>query len=254
MIDSDHPLDVRNPYKAVDARLYDRVRPAYPDASLAMFALELRCVGGRVLDIACGTGALVRGLATAGCRLTGVDIAIGMLQGGPARSSVVCGEAELLPFMEAGFDAVTIGQAFHWLEPQRTLAEIARVLVPNGRLGMIWNFRDVDTDLERMIDKCVQQYCEPPLSSWRGVESWPSIVESAGSFRFVREESTKWSRHRTHDDVVSGVLTRSHVAALATETQRVLAAELLDRLRTLPEVAASYTTRWYAFVKAPPHC
>lgn len=247
MNDFDRPLDAANPYDAVDGRLYDRVRPTYPWASVQAFAAELRCIGGSVLDIACGTGALAAMLADAGCQVTGVDIAISMLKTGRPPGSLACGRAELLPFKSARFRAVSIGQAFHWLQSNRTLAEIALALIPGGRLGLIWNFRDVDTDVERMIDKCVAQHADPPSSTWRGIKSWPEVVESAGPFQFVREEAVEWERQRTLEDVVAGVLTRSCVAALPAERQRRLAIELRACLRTRLEISTRYTTNWYVF-------
>ena len=39
-------------------------------------------------------------------------------------------------------DAVLVAQAWHWFDPKRAIAEVARVLRPGGRLGLVWNTRD----------------------------------------------------------------------------------------------------------------
>src|ERR1039458_10657475 len=42
------------------------------------------------------------------------------------------GVAESIPADDESFDAVTVGDAFHWLDPARALAEIARVPRASG--------------------------------------------------------------------------------------------------------------------------
>ena len=52
------------------------------------------------------------------------------------------GAAESIPLAHASVDAVIVGQAFHWFDHARALPEIARVLRPNGVLGLLWNNAD----------------------------------------------------------------------------------------------------------------
>jgi len=50
--------------------------------------------------------------------------------------------AEALPFAAGSLDAVVAAQAFRWFDADRALAELARVVRPGGRLGLIRNMRD----------------------------------------------------------------------------------------------------------------
>ena len=52
------------------------------------------------------------------------------------------GLAEHLPFGGSTVAAVMISSAWHWMDPQLTIAEIARVLRPGGVLGVLWNGPD----------------------------------------------------------------------------------------------------------------
>jgi ubiquinone/menaquinone biosynthesis C-methylase UbiE len=97
----------------------------------------------RVLDVGCGTGLLLRELATrlpSAAALTGIDAAAGMIEQARARAvdarlSFVRGTAELLPFPDRAFDLVVSTTSFdHWADQRAGLAECHRVLVPHGFL------------------------------------------------------------------------------------------------------------------------
>ena len=47
-----------------------------------------------------------------------------------------------LPLADSTVDAVVVGQAFHWFDPDRALSEIVRVLRPGGSLALLWNHDD----------------------------------------------------------------------------------------------------------------
>jgi SAM-dependent methyltransferase len=97
--------------------------------------------GQRVLDVACGTGALTLAAAAIvgpGGRVTGLDINPGMRAVAKGKSRTIDwreGQAENLPFDDASFDAVIsqFGLMFFNDRP-RALAEMMRVLKPGGRL------------------------------------------------------------------------------------------------------------------------
>ena len=94
-----------------------------------------------VLDVGCGTGALLEKMRRnyPGAELAGVDLSPDMLAvaGGRLGRSVALeqGQAESLPYPEARFDIVVSTSVFHFIrDPHLALAEMRRVLKPDGRL------------------------------------------------------------------------------------------------------------------------
>jgi ubiquinone/menaquinone biosynthesis C-methylase UbiE len=137
------------------ARLEDFVPPRdlfwaranYAEVGRALFKLlvEVAELGPdeRVLDVGCGTGALLErlGLAYPDARLSGLEPVPEMLAAArrrlPASVALEAGWAEHLPFDAGQFDAVVSSSAFHYVhDPEAALSEIVRVLRPNGRLVM----------------------------------------------------------------------------------------------------------------------
>lgn len=94
--------------------------------------------GSRVLDLACGTGDLCNDLAAAGYQPVGFDLSFGMLASSRTDAPLAQADALTLPAPDAGADGVTCGFALRnlaSLEP--FLVELARVLRPGGRIGLL---------------------------------------------------------------------------------------------------------------------
>jgi ubiquinone/menaquinone biosynthesis C-methylase UbiE len=89
-----------------------------------------------LLDIACGTGDLAQAAIGRGARVTGVDFAPTMIHVATSKApgaTIVVGDAEALEFADETFDAVTFAFGlWHMAEPDRALAEAARVLRRGG--------------------------------------------------------------------------------------------------------------------------
>src|SRR3984893_2673737 len=101
---------------------------------------DLDGAGGRYLDVGCGGGAMARAVGRERPRLCvhGVDLsrgAVAFAARQPEQVSFVVGDAERLPYGHATFDAVSLFDVLeHVDEPERVLAEVARVLRPGGLL------------------------------------------------------------------------------------------------------------------------
>jgi demethylmenaquinone methyltransferase / 2-methoxy-6-polyprenyl-1,4-benzoquinol methylase len=104
--------------------------------------------GQRVLDVATGTGLVAFGLARRGAEVVGLDqsdqmlaVARRRLADRPelsGRISFVQGEAEHLPFEDHAFDALTFTYLLRYVDDRAaTMRELARVVKPGGRIGMV---------------------------------------------------------------------------------------------------------------------
>jgi demethylmenaquinone methyltransferase/2-methoxy-6-polyprenyl-1,4-benzoquinol methylase len=130
--------------------MFDAIAPRYDVVNRLMtFRMDVRWrrrtvaaldlpPGSRVLDLACGTGDLCRELDAAGLRPVGFDLSFGMLAAARTAAPLAQADALRLPVAEGRADGVTCGFALRnlvALEP--FLAELARVVRPGGRIGLL---------------------------------------------------------------------------------------------------------------------
>jgi demethylmenaquinone methyltransferase / 2-methoxy-6-polyprenyl-1,4-benzoquinol methylase len=105
--------------------------------------------GQRLLDVATGTGLVAEELVRRGAtEVVGLDQSEQMLSGARARLAgepelarrvtLVRGEAEQLPFEDGAFDGLTFTYLLRYVDdPAAAMAELARVVRPGGRIGMV---------------------------------------------------------------------------------------------------------------------
>jgi ubiquinone/menaquinone biosynthesis C-methylase UbiE len=145
-VDPDTPLSRTGWASPLTARVYDR-QLALERSALGA-AVELAAPDGDelVLDLATGTGALLRRLAQRTerpRRAIGVDASRAMLsRAGPLPDGweLINADARRLPLDHSSVDVVTCAYLLHLLDPaarQAVLSEITRVLRPRGRVVVV---------------------------------------------------------------------------------------------------------------------
>jgi SAM-dependent methyltransferase len=209
------------------AESYERARPDYPAAGVAWLAERLRLEPGRtVVDLAAGTGKLTRLLVPTGATVIAVEPVAGMraqLEHAVPGVLAVEGRAEHIPLLDASADAFTVAQAFHWFASSEALDEIARVLRPGGRLGLIWNMRDQSNELQRKLSELIE-----PLRGDEQThvgEGWRSVLNAHPGFGAVEEASFRHEQVLDADGVAERVRSISFVAMLAPERQEEVLAQ-----------------------------
>jgi malonyl-CoA O-methyltransferase len=176
-------IDKRQMRRAFEraARTYDAAAVLQHEVCRRMLSrLDfIRQVPRTVLDAGSGTGNALAGLMRRypAATVVALDIALAMLVRGRRRSPwwrrllgrqmpAVCADIENLPLAEASVDMVWSNLALQWVnEPQRTFAEMRRVLAPGGllmfstfgpdtlkELRLAWAGADGHTHVNRFID------------------------------------------------------------------------------------------------------
>jgi SAM-dependent methyltransferase len=147
------------------AGLYERARPEYPPEAIAWLAEQLDLRAGRtVLDLGAGTGKLTRALVATGANVIAVEPGDAMraeLVRAVPEAQALRGAAEDIPLPDASVDAITVGQAFHWFRHEEALPELHRVLRPDGGVGLVWNSRDQDSPLQRVVNDLIATLVPP---------------------------------------------------------------------------------------------
>lgn len=121
---------------------YDRLRPGPAPEAVGWL---LPASPGVVVDLGAGTGLLSRAIAAVADHVIAVEpdgrmraVLAGRSQG----VQVLAGRGEAIPLPDTCADAVLVSSAWHWMDPDRAVPEIARVLRDDGRFGVIWTGRE----------------------------------------------------------------------------------------------------------------
>jgi SAM-dependent methyltransferase len=164
--------------------------------------------GQTILDVSCGEGMLLQFAHCRGARSYGIElseVAARVARENAGRAHIVVADAERLPWPDGQFDYVTnIGSLEHYLHPELSMREMARVLkddghacilVPNsfglwGNIKHVWETGDIFDDGYQPI----QRYCTR--------NGWTKLLKENGltPYQVLKHER---ERPRTPKDALS---------------------------------------------------
>lgn len=125
-----------------------------PDAREVTFKAVAEAAPRRVLEVGCGQGWLSERIQRElGCDVVAIDQSEHMVELTRSRGiECLVGDVEELPFEDGAFDcAVAAWMLYHARDLDRALAELARVLVPGGRLVAVTNSHDHLRELVELL-------------------------------------------------------------------------------------------------------
>ena len=210
-----------------EAAAYERGRPSYPPEAIDW----LLPPGARdVLDLGAGTGKLTTRLVERGLDVVAVDPIAEMLEvlrTSPSQTPALLGTAEEIPLDDDSMDAVLVAQAWHWFDPARAILEVARVLRPGGRLGLVWNTRDERLGWVKDLGRIIGHEDDP----------FNHTVTLPPPFTDVARHQVEWTNYLTPQALIDLVASRSYCitspAAVRTRTLH----QVRELLATHPALA-----------------
>ncbi|ULE33716.1 class I SAM-dependent methyltransferase [Mycobacterium sp. IDR2000157661] len=202
-----------------EAAAYERGRPSYPPEAIDWL---LPSYAQKVLDLGAGTGKLTTRLVERGLDVYAVDPIPEMLElltTSLPDTPALLGTAEEIPLPDDSVDTVLVAQAWHWFDTERAVKEVARVLRPGGRLGLVWNSRDERLGWVKELGRII------------GHEN-AQVNESTmlpEPFTGVERHQVEWTSYLTPQALIDLVASRSYCI---TSPERVRT-RTLDRVREL---------------------
>jgi len=241
------------------AAAYERGRPEYLGEAVAWAAERTGLpTDGRALDLAAGTGRLTRALVPLAGRVVAVEPGADMraeLAKQHPEVEVIDGTAEAIPVADSTIDAVFVGDAFHWFDGERALAEIQRVLAGPGGVAVLWNFPAMGEKMQPWVDalnEALAGYRERVSHSHAGMRGWRDHFERAGWLEPLEHRSFVDEGAWTSEDVRAFASSWSHVVQLEGEDRRDALAAIDRVLADAPrDVPVDFRTEVFAARRTP---
>lgn len=150
-------------------KTYDAYRQLYSPDALNFIKTRIGLnAKTRLLDLACGTGLVLREFLGTAALTCGIDLSVPMLT--VARDNyrdvvagLAQGRAERLPFAARAFTAITVGQAIHWFDLPEFVAEVRRVLEPGGWLVVISKYPSPTEPIRPLYEYIRSTFCADSL-------------------------------------------------------------------------------------------
>ncbi|WP_292959910.1 class I SAM-dependent methyltransferase [Novosphingobium sp. UBA1939] len=237
------------------AMAYVAGRPGYPPEAVTWLREVLDLGPGRkALEVGAGTGKFIPILQQTGCRIIALE-PIPEMREQLVRTHpdvlTLAGLADAIPLPDASVHAVVCAQAFHWFATPAAVAEMRRVLVPGGVLGLIWNGRDEDVPWVAALSEITnRREGDTPryrTGTWRHAFPAPGLAP-------IGERHVRNSHVGTAEDVVlKRTLSVSFIAALPSGERSKVEREVRRLIARTPEladgkvVAFPYETSMYAY-------
>ncbi len=237
------------------AYLTSAVHASGPDLSAARERVQ-QCLPptASILDVGTGAGHLSFALAACAARVVALDPSSGMLATvraaaaarGLTQIETCAGSADALPFADASFDLVcTRYSAHHWLNLPRALAQLRRVVKPDGFVLIIDLLGEADALVDTYLQSIELLRDTSHVRDRSGAE-WRDLLNTAG---FECSEHRTWSTRLEFASWVQRMRTPELLVSAIRTLQASAPAEVRRSLNIEPD--GSFTARTGLFWGRP---
>jgi SAM-dependent methyltransferase len=229
---------------------YNAGRPEYPLEAVRW--LLGAGPSSDVADVGADTGKLTAALLAAERTVVAIDPDAAMLASLTERLPGVrtaLGRGEELPLPDASVDAVTYGQAWHWVDEAAASREAARVLRPGGILGLIWNVRDPEVPWVNELTEIMHASPAELMVAGPGPRLGPELGAP-------ERLDVRWTRRMSHDEVLAMAASRSYLITAPPDERARILDEIRRMLTSHPALAGAaelempYVTTAFRAVRA----
>jgi ubiquinone/menaquinone biosynthesis C-methylase UbiE len=149
------------------ADVYSKYRPRYPRAIISILENEISFDDEKVVaDIGSGTGLLAEVFLQNGNEVWCVEPNAEMRSAAEQNLDTyknfhsVSATAENTTLESSSVDLVTVGQALHWFDPEKSKKEFSRILKLGGRVAIVYNERKEQGGLMNEYESLVKSYAK----------------------------------------------------------------------------------------------
>lgn len=229
-----------------EARNYDRYRIG-PPAEILDHILPASCAA--VLDLGAGTGAMTRHLMKRVPKVYAVDpdprMREVLAENCPGVTALE-GVAERIPLPDACVDTVVMSSAWHWVDPDLAIPEVARVLRDGGTLALVWNRGDRSVPWVSDIEAFRRQATRTGDIVYTQVSHYlqdPWLPEGS-PFVDIEISALAWSTPVSRDELSAMLTTYTGYLQASAERKAEILQEYTEYVNNDPRLGTADLVEW----------
>lgn len=181
----------------VEGLTYEKSRPSYTDELVNYVIQSLYTGAGQqskydILELGSGTGKFTRTILKYlknPAHYLATDPSANFLETFKSLSPDVeakqC-DSTNIPVTDGSVQNIVCAQCFHWFANEVSLDEMCRVLVPGGKILLVWNSKDWDVGWVRSMEDILTRYYDGTPRAIK--RDWKPVIERHSGLQFVEHK------------------------------------------------------------------